>query len=203
MQSKRLIYGVINLLLAIPFLNSIFNPINNINFIYKGSFALFLFEFIAVAADITFSDIDSVNVSVKVFGKEVQGINKRVSLISFFLILALVYSFIINSPQLTLFLIVSILIKAFQKSSNSDSNIATKGLALFISSIFLAIPLGIIASRIFPFPKEVILNNPGNMSGLFVDTPQTLLVWGLLYPVGLFLIESINLPSKKSSQHRS
>lgn len=50
-----------------------------------------------------------------------------------------------------------------------------------LCSTFIVIVLASLLKRVFPMPESITSQRFEGTSGLFVDTPQTLLTWGILY----------------------
>jgi len=70
---------------------------------------------------------------------------------------------------------------------------------IFMGSVFLIPLVGIIAAILFPFPDAVYVQKPANSSGLFIDVPQSLLAWGIIYYSALALWQIV-LFRKNSSK---
>ncbi len=83
-----------------------------------------------------------------------------------------------------LYFFASLCAKIFLSKSVKDninqSQIAFSCINL-IGSTFMVIPLAPLLKKLFPISQSIISEHAGGASGLFVDTPQTLLTWGILY----------------------
>ncbi|MGI6271031.1 MAG: hypothetical protein ACOYLD_01630 [Anaerohalosphaeraceae bacterium] len=51
----------------------------------------------------------------------------------------------------------------------------------FLGCTFIVIILAPVLRNAFPLPQSIAAQHPNHASGLFVDTPQALLTWGILY----------------------
>lgn len=60
---------------------------------------------------------------------------------------------------------------------------------LFIVSTFAVVIFAPLIRFLFPLAQEVLNQKIPGSSGLFIDAPQTLLIWGMLYFVSLAIME--------------
>lgn len=83
-----------------------------------------------------------------------------------------------------LYFFASLCAKIFLSKSVKDninqSQIAFSCINL-IGCTFAVIPLAPVLKKMFPVSQALISEHAEGTGGLFVDTPQTLLVWGILY----------------------
>ena len=72
---------------------------------------------------------------------------------------------------------------AYSKSINAEERLkpVAAGIAMLLLSTFTVVFTAGLLKKMFPFPHEVLSARPPGQSGLFIDSPQTLLVWGILY----------------------
>jgi hypothetical protein len=54
-------------------------------------------------------------------------------------------------------------------------------IAMLLLSVFLVVFGAQLIADWSPFPQEVTSARPSGQSGLFIDTPQTLMAWGVIY----------------------
>lgn len=180
-----------NLLLAIPFIQAIIWPTQNINFIYKTSVAIMIVEFLTLHS------------SLMLFGYKNGGIKtkggKNIGILPIFAAyMLMLYTTSVSLKSYIIFATAafSFAIKFFIDRQSPDPLRQIKSTVAYMSSIFTVILFSFLLPFLIPLPQEVFLAKPLNTSGLFVDTPQTILVWGILYPIYLVLIENIKLKTK-------
>lgn len=181
---SKLIFALSNLLLVIPFLKALINPEQNIDFIYDASIMLFIAEFLSIHSSVLLSGALNIPNKYKVilFGAY-----------AFFVIILLTFT---KSRIIIFYLLISLVTKFFISREIPDINRATKSTKCLIITVFAVLIFSPILRTLIPFTDEILNAKPINASGLFVETPQTILVWGIIYPIGLFISEF--LPSSKS-----
>lgn len=62
-------------------------------------------------------------------------------------------------------------------------------IAMLLLSVLLVVFGAQLIAGWFPFPPEVKAARPSGQSGLFIDTPQTLMAWGVIYFVLITVCE--------------
>jgi hypothetical protein len=166
-------------LLAWYFLKALLYPTENIEFIYSIGIAIFLIEFINIHA------------TSIIFGREKEGFlegvyTRRLTLKGSMLVFYSVFYGLILAISKNYYLAASGFVSLIAKISSKkalpggEKKTATLFTAL-IATTFLVILLSSFLKTAFPFPAFVYESKPPNTSGLFVDMPQTILVWGVLY----------------------
>ena len=180
-----------NLFLVVPFIYAILKPENNIDFIYDSSFMLFIAEFLTIHS------------SAALTGTPVKDNKKMISLFIFYMVFVITFMVTTKSPQIIYFLVVSFFTKFFIHKGDSSEETWVKPLIVLLITTFLVMFMSDLLKILIPLPNNVLMQKPNNVSGLFVEVPQTILGWGIIYPIGLYLISFIKIPIQKISQHRS
>ncbi len=180
---SRHISELSNLLLAVPFVYALLYPERSIEFIYDTGVMLLVFEIFSIISTMAIEDYKN------------KPIKDKFALFLFFMVF--VYSFIksTQSPQIWYFFTVSLITKFFIfRTAPSIAIIARPMLVLLATSTFI-IATGWLWKFLIPLPEEVMRYGVGK-KGLFNEIPQTLLAWGIIYPVGLYLTNFIKFPVK-------
>jgi|GEM_PF-1696501 len=156
------------------FIDALLRPLSNISFIYGFGMFMFVAEFLSIHST-------GMMPSINKFG--------RFGLMAGYILFALVFSLFLKTPYPALMLILSIAAKSFRRKplpsdlSQGDIKDYIFGISLItfvLSTVFVSIFSSIIAVLV-KMPPELISYKPSNTSGIFVDAPQTLLIWGVLY----------------------
>lgn len=176
-----------NLLLALPFIYALYRPEQNVDFIYDTSVMFFIAEFL------------SIHSSGMLFGESSKTIKSKIPLFLFYMIFVVVLLITTKSPQIFYFLGVSFFTKFFIHRNTSEKEAFVKPLLVLLTTAFLVTFGSRLLKIIIPMPDYVLMQKPNNISGLFVEVPQTILVWGIIYPIGLYLISFLDFPVQKSS----
>ncbi len=176
-----------NLLLTIPFIHALFKPRYNIDFIYDTSVMLFIAEFLSIHSSGMLGGVSNKNIKAKI------------ALFFFYILFVVMLLATTKSPQLFYFLTVSFITKFFIHRNTSATEAFVKPFLVLLGTTFFVIFASSIIKIIIPIPDYVLMQKPSNISGLFVEVPQTILVWGIIYPIGLYLISFIDIPIEKSS----
>lgn len=172
-------------MLAGYFLQALLFPKDHIDFIYSMGFVIFLLEFLNIHST-------GMIMGASEQKKTLHNLRHKGFLLILYLIFYLVAFSVAKNYYVVISAVISFLSKLFFKQAlpKDTSNIAVSGGLLVILTVALAMISDLI-KIIIPFPEEVYLNKPGNTSGVFVDVPQTLLLWGVLYYFLLGLYEIV------------
>lgn len=154
------------------FVQALLFPEFNVNWIYSSAMIIFVVEFL------------SIHSSAMMMG-EVLSENKKKNatyLFFFYLFFTIVLTVVFKNYILPFFFILSTYIKFFM-----GRHFVANKTYLIINVFALIIPLIIVLigssllQNLFPFPQEVLMAKPENATGVFVDVPQTVLAWGVIY----------------------
>lgn len=162
------------LFILLIFWAALANPEANIKFIYNYAVFIFIAEFIGIHSTGFFSSSSSVSF--------------KILLIFVYLFFIVTFSLVFAAYQPAIILALSIIAKAFNKNSMM-SGIYAANFLLFIGTTFLVVFGSFAIYYFIPFSEEVLSQAPRNASGLFVEVPQTLIVWGLIYFTSLIVIQ--------------
>ncbi len=150
---------------------------------------LFIAEFLSIHSSGTLSGIS---------GKDIK---QKMPLFLFYMLFVVVLLATTQSPQIFYFLIVSFFTKFFIHRNAPAKETFVKPILVLLGTTFFVTFAGWLLKILIPLPDYVLMQKPSNVSGLFVEIPQTILVWGILYPIGLYLVSFMDIPSKKVSNH--
>ncbi len=178
-MSKRYL-ELSNFFLAVPFIYAILEPEKNIDFIYNTSIMLFIAEFITIHS------------SAMLSGTPNKEVGRKILLFFFYMAFVFAFSLVSKSKNIFYFLTVSFFIKFFINKNESNMDRIVKPIIVFVSSAFLVTFTSGIWKSLIRIPLPVLMQKPDNISGLFVEIPQTILAWGIIYPIGLYLISFMN-----------
>lgn len=179
-----------NLFLAVIFLNALLNPLANADFIFKTGMLLFLIEFFSVHSGVVLSSSEPGRLS-------------RLFLLGFYSAFVISLALIFSNPYLPGLFLLSLAAKLFGARATPGRKASFRAwifFALFLFTAFVVITIAgaYLLDSIFPFPQEIISQKPANSHGLFVDTPQTLVFWGVLYYSLAALVEITLFASRRS-----
>jgi len=171
------------------FLQALLYPMQNVDWIYNGALAIFFIEFLSIHSSGMIGGLaqekqraikegNSINIKIR---------DNAIFFLIFYGIFTVAISAIFKVWFLPLYFIASTYIKI---SEVTRLDLPTKQLTnakfvfiilLFLGTTFLTVYTMSLWTWLFPFPEAVLAARPPNASGIFVETPQTLLVWGVLY----------------------
>lgn len=164
-----------NLFMAWLFLRALVWPENHAQFIFRSGLMLYIAEFLTIhSAGMTEGPQD---------GKNSKGPG-RIFPLGIYGLFIFLCAYGLKSWFIAIHFWVSLLSKLFFKRSagrDMGHTLQAFGTMNLIASTFLVILLAPLLNSVFPMPPEVMAQRMPNSSGLFVDVPQTLLAWGVLY----------------------
>ncbi|MHC4882703.1 MAG: hypothetical protein ACYTEN_03850 [Planctomycetota bacterium] len=150
-------------------------PEEHAEFIFRVGMATYLIEFL------------SIHSSGMLFGGFKDKKKKwfyRFFLLGIYAIFVFAFMAALHCWFIGIYFFASLCAKIFLSKSVKDninqSQIAFSCINLLCST-FAVIPLAPLLKKLFPISQSIISEHAGGASGLFVDTPQTLLTWGILY----------------------
>ena len=176
-MSTRLVVALLNYgLIVFLFLQALIDPVHHLDFIYSFGVFVFVAEFLSIHSGGALSSR--------------QKLSTTIFVISIYIVLALGFSIGLGSVYPALILILSIIAKAATAPRSRQDKTVTKTpkdnllmvqLVLLIGTVVFVMLFGWLLAIIIPFPEAVYAARQAGASGLFVEQPQTLLVWGILY----------------------
>lgn len=155
------------------FFYALLAPEQNINFMYNVGIFIFVSEFLSIHSSGMLTSPDKVS--------------RKLPLFCLYLAFVAAFSLMTQTFYPAVIFVLSLVAKLFDKTPNGKA-LATS-LYMFLGTVFLTIFLSPLISAVFDFPQSVLDQAPANTSGLFVEQPQTLLVWGILYYAGLMILQ--------------
>ena len=190
------------MMLAGLFLRALLDPLQHADFIFRTGPWLFVVEFISFfAIDFSLRQLSK----IRVFSAILEG----GLAILFFGGFALLFGFfILQDFTIPLIFFGSIIAKAFGSKAAAEDLLVRKTaycVLLITSALFILVLIPELLIKTFPFPEEVFRAQTsweekmgyrvsGSSGGEFVERPQTLLGWGVIYyffaatvEIGLFL----------------
>lgn len=177
-----------NLFLGIMFLNALINPSQNTAFIFKTGMLIFLIEFLSIHSSGMAAGLRSKGVhqgtfayKTSVFGSTFARKNPKIMLIAAYFIFVVAFALIFRNWFVPLFFFVSLVAKFYGNKATQDKLNIGIMILLFIGTVFVVLPFSALFQAFFPIPQEILGQKLPGSSGLFVDVPQTLLAWGILY----------------------
>jgi hypothetical protein len=150
-------------------------PEEHAGFIFRVGMAVYIIEFLSIHSSGMLLGVREVKQKKKV---------NRFFLLGLYAVFTIGFMFKLESWFIGLYFLLSLCAKVFMSRSVKDdinkSQIAFSAINL-IGCTFIVVFLASLLKKAFPIPESVISQRAEGTSGLFVDTPQTLLVWGILY----------------------
>lgn len=161
------------------FVQALLYPESNVNWIYSSAIIIFVVEFL------------SIHSSAMMMG-DVLSKNKKKNatyLFLFYLFFTVVMTVAFKNYILPFLFILSTYIKFFmvRHIQTSKTYLLVAILTLIVSLIIVSVGASFL-QNLFPFPQEVLMAKPADATGVFVEVPQTVLAWGVMYFSIQFLI---------------
>ena len=194
-----------NLFLAGLFYRALSNPLYFKDFIYKTGLMIFVIEFMSLHSSGMFFGPAQ---QAKKTGKKVMTTKVKSALLVFYIMFVYAFASATEHWLAALYFVVSLASKAlYSRSIDLERRLApvAAGIAMLVISTFVVVFAAPLLANWFPFPPEVLSARPTGQSGLFINTPQTLMAWGALYFSLMTLCElvifrrSLTQSSRKSS----
>lgn len=163
------------LMLIFLYAQALVRPQEHAAFIFRAGMATYVIEFL------------SIHSSGMLFADHKDKKKKRYHrffLLGIYAIFTIGFMILLDCLFIGFYFLLSSCTKIFMSRSVEDdinkSQIAFSVINLLCST-FIVVGLASLLKKIFPVPESIISQHAEGTSGLFVDTPQTLLVWGILY----------------------
>jgi hypothetical protein len=178
-----------NLFLAGLFYNALTNPIDYTDFIYRTGMMIFVIEFMSLHSSGMFF-----GAAQEAEKKGVPALNTKtkIILVSFYCITVIAFAAETQQWLPVVYFVISLASKVvYSRSIDAQKQLApvAAGIAMLLLSTFIVVFSATFLAEWFPFSAEVKAARPAGQSGLFVSTPQTLMVWGVLYFTFMTLCE--------------
>jgi len=169
-----------NLFLAGLFYRALTHPVDFTDFIYKTGIMIFMIEFMSLHSSGMFFGAAHDQKG----GKSVMTLRLKITLMAFYGMFIVVFAAITGQWLTALYFVVSLGSKAtYSRSIDVEKRLTpvAAGIAMLLLSTFLVVFTASLLADWFPFPAEVRAAKPSGQSGLFIDKPQTLMAWGVIY----------------------
>jgi hypothetical protein len=170
-----------NLFLAGLFYSALINPVDFKDFIYKTGIMIFMVEFMSLHSSGMFFGAAQ---KKQKRGRSVMSPGVKITMFAFYSLSVIVFASFTGQWLIALYFVVSLVSKAvYSRSIDAKQRLApvAAGIAMLLLSVFLVVFGAQLIADWFPFPPEVTSARPAGQSGLFIDTPQTLMAWGVIY----------------------
>jgi len=170
-----------NLFLVGVFYSALINPVDYKDFIYKTGIMIFMIEFMTLhSSGMLFGSAQKAQKE----GKRRFGLKEKIGLFVFYNLFVVVFAAQTGQWLAAVYFAVSLASKAiYSRSIDAEQRLApvAAGIAMLLLSTFLVVFGAKLIAGWFPLPAEVRAARPSGQSGLFISTPQTLMMWGVLY----------------------
>jgi len=170
-----------NLFLVGLFYSALINPVNFKGFIYKTGLMIYMIEFMSLHSSGMFFGAAQ---KAKKTGKKFMTIKVKIAMFAFYNIFVIAFASATGQWLAALYFVVSLTSKAFySRSIDAEQRLApvAAGVAMLVLATFLVVFTAPLLADWFPIPPEVRSARPSGQSGLFINTPQTLMAWGVVY----------------------
>jgi len=172
-----------NVILAGVFLSALLDPIAHVNLIVGTGIWIFLIEFLSIF----------VSGGVGRAGARLGSI--MANTVGFFVVSIFALAFgwgLFRNLSLPLIFLGSTATKVFGKKATAEQTSGAHSILILLGSVFIVFVVlsPELLTTIFPFPEEFAQYVPtdwatrrasGEISGEFIDRPQTMLAWGVIY----------------------
>ena len=170
-----------NLFLVGLFYSALINPVYFKDFIYRTGIMIFMIEFMSLHSSGMFFGAAQ---EAEKTGKKIMTLKAKIGLFAFYNVFVITFASITGQWLAAVYFVISLASKAvYSRSIDAEKRLApvAAGIAMLLLSTFLVVFGAQLLAHWFPFPPEVRAARPSGQSGLFVDTPQTLMTWGMIY----------------------
>ena len=171
---------ITNLILVGLFVRALMDPVEFKDFIYKTGLMIFVLEFMTLHSSGMFFGSQQ-----KTDGKSpLKTVKAKIAMISFYSLFIVTFAAMTKQWLAAVYFVVSLVSKAFfSRAINPEQRMApvAAGIVMLLLSTFIVVWSAGLLVDWFPFPSEVRSAKPAGQSGLFIDKPQTMVVWGILY----------------------
>lgn len=197
-----------NLFLGGLFFTALVNP-QNTEFIFRTGMLIYFVEFLSIhSSGMAFgarkkergdNDLRVIfHFAARGPGKNILQQNPKYTLVFFYAIFVFSLGLIFKNWYVPIYFLISLITKFFEKKALRDNLQIGLPILLFLLSTFVAVFAFPILLKLFPFPPKFSQYRMSGSSGLFVDYPQVLMVWGVTYFLSLSIVEIILFFKKRA-----
>jgi hypothetical protein len=163
------------LTLIFLYVQALIRPQGHASFMFQAGMATYIIEFLSIHS----------SGMLLAAHKDKQGKKfNRFFLLGLYAIFTVGFMVSLNCWFIGFYFLLSLCTKVFMSRSVED-DINTSQIAFscinLLCCTFIVVVLASLLKKAFPVPESIISQHVKGTSGLFVDTPQTLLAWGILY----------------------
>lgn len=172
------------LFLSWLFIQTLLHPVKNLNLLYTTGIVTLIFEFLNIHSSTI------LNLYREKTGKEIGPFPKLFLLFiySIFIIFLSIFS---GNIYISIIFFVSLISKVLANKVPTGLNFYQ--FKLYMATLIIAILGTSLWEYLFSFPQEIYNARPDNITGILVDSPQTLVIWGIFYYFLLGITEIISL----------
>lgn len=186
---QRVIYlisaSIGNFMLAGYFLQALLFPTDHIEFIYSAGFGIYILEIV---------NLHSTGMIMGTAGikNRLDRVLHKISYPFFYALFYIMAFQVTKNYDVVIIAVISFASKLLfrQALPKKSSVIIISGVLLTVFSLIVMQFNGFV-KELFPFPEEVYMAKPPNQSGLFVEVPQVLLFWGVMYYFSLVVVQIV------------
>lgn len=170
-----------NVVLAGLFLRALLDPSDFTDFIYRTGIMIFMIEFMSLhSSGMLFGTVRNKKDAGNVF----TSLKVKAGLITLYSVLIAGFAAATHQWLAAVYFIVSLIGKAaYSRSIDAQRRLepVAAGIVTLLLSTFVVVFTAPLLAKWFPFSSEVTAARPAGQGGLFIDTPQTLMAWGIIY----------------------
>lgn len=180
------------LFLSWLFIQALLYPLKNLGLLYTTGIVTLIIEFLNIHSSIV------LNLYREKLGKKFEPLLKLFLLFiySIFIVFLGIFS---ENIYISIIFFVSLVSKILANKV-VPSGLNTYQFRLYLATLIISILGARLWEHLFSFPQKVYEARPDNITGILVDRPQTLVVWGISYYLSLGIIEIILFVNKKKRQ---
>lgn len=190
-----------NLFLGGLYLAALINP-QNAEFMFRTGMLFYIVEFLSLhSSGMAFgirgkeregADHKSTfNFSARGPGNNLLQANPKYTLVGLYSVFVLAIGLVFKNYYIPFYFFISVLTKFFGKKAAKDNVQVGLPIFLFLAATFISLISTPILVKIFPISDQILQNRVPGSSGHFVDFPQSLMVWGIVYFISLSIMEVV------------
>lgn len=180
-----------NLSLAAVFGRALLSPEDQVDFIFRTGVLVFLIEFLSVHSGFLLIGLTG----------DAKSLAIKIPLLAVYAIFVFGFGAVSKNMYLPLIFFLGLIAKFFAQKATHNPILPILSVPLLILSVIVVVfALPERLEALFPFPEAVMAQKPAGSSGDFVDRPQTLLAWGVLYYTVIAIMSVIAFLFSKRSE---
>jgi hypothetical protein len=163
------------LTLIFLYAQALIRPQEHASFIFRAGAAIYIIEFLSIHSSGMLLKDHKDTPNKKIYG---------FFLLGFYAIFTVGFMASLNCWFIGIHFLLSLCTKIFMSRSVTDNINQSQivfGVINLLCCTFIVVMLASVLKKAFPVPESIASLHVQGTSGLFVDIPQTLLAWGILY----------------------